>query len=94
MSDSNQRRLRDAASGPGTLISEGCKIEGLMTGGEGADAGTSIWTAEFWKELGAALWAVGGELWLGGLVIGVVTGALAYVATYYGVQVYRRARGA
>ena len=32
MSDSNKRRLRDAASGPGTLISEGCKIEGLMTG--------------------------------------------------------------
>ena len=33
MSDSNKRRLRDAAVGPGTLISEGCKIEGLITGG-------------------------------------------------------------
>lgn len=33
MSDSNKRRLRDAAAGPGTLISEGCKIEGLITGG-------------------------------------------------------------
>jgi cytoskeletal protein CcmA (bactofilin family) len=32
MSDSNKRRLRDAAGGPGTLISKGCKIEGLMTG--------------------------------------------------------------
>ena len=32
MSDSKQRRLRDAASGPGTLISAGCKIEGLVTG--------------------------------------------------------------
>lgn len=32
MSDSNKRRLRDAASGPGTLISEGCKIEGLVSG--------------------------------------------------------------
>lgn len=32
MSDSKKRRLRDAASGPGTLISEGCKIEGLVTG--------------------------------------------------------------
>ena len=32
MSDSNKRRLRDAAGGPGTLISQGCKIEGLMTG--------------------------------------------------------------
>lgn len=32
MSDSNKRRLRDAAGGPGTLISEGCKVEGLLTG--------------------------------------------------------------
>ena len=32
MSDSKQRRLRDAATGPGTLISEGCKFEGLLTG--------------------------------------------------------------
>ena len=26
------RRLRDIATGPGTLISEGCRIEGLVTG--------------------------------------------------------------
>jgi cytoskeletal protein CcmA (bactofilin family) len=32
MSDSKARRLRDSAGGPGTLISEGCKIEGLLTG--------------------------------------------------------------
>jgi cytoskeletal protein CcmA (bactofilin family) len=32
MSDSKMRRVRDAASGPGTLISESCKIEGLITG--------------------------------------------------------------
>lgn len=32
MSDSNNRRLRDAASGPGTLISEGCKVEGMLRG--------------------------------------------------------------
>ncbi|MFT5500736.1 MAG: cytoskeletal protein CcmA (bactofilin family) [Woeseiaceae bacterium] len=32
MSDSNKRRLRDAASGPGTLISEGCKINGAISG--------------------------------------------------------------
>ena len=32
MSDSKNRRLRDAASGPGTLISEGCKIEGYISG--------------------------------------------------------------
>ena len=32
MNDSKARRLRDSAGGPGTLISEGCKIEGLLTG--------------------------------------------------------------
>jgi cytoskeletal protein CcmA (bactofilin family) len=32
MSDSQSRRLRDRSSGPATLISEGCKISGLITG--------------------------------------------------------------
>ena len=32
MSESKNRRLRDSASGPGTLISEGCKFEGYLTG--------------------------------------------------------------
>jgi len=32
MSDRSKRRLRDAASGPGTLISAGCKVEGLLSG--------------------------------------------------------------
>ena len=32
MNDSRLRRLRDQAPGPATLISEGCKIKGLITG--------------------------------------------------------------
>jgi cytoskeletal protein CcmA (bactofilin family) len=32
MSDSRLRRTRDSASGPATLINEGCKIVGLITG--------------------------------------------------------------
>lgn len=32
MSDSNKRRIRDANGGPGTLISEGCKITGKVSG--------------------------------------------------------------
>lgn len=32
MNDSQARRLRDRQSGPTTLISEGCKITGLITG--------------------------------------------------------------
>lgn len=32
MNDPQSRRLRDRTSGPATLISEGCKISGLITG--------------------------------------------------------------
>lgn len=32
MSESKTRRLRDFSGSPGTLISEGCKIEGSVTG--------------------------------------------------------------
>lgn len=32
MSERKKRRLRDAASGPGTLISEGCKFCGTLSG--------------------------------------------------------------
>ena len=61
MIDTKKRRLRDAASGPGTLISEGCKFEGMLTGSghfmingevEGAcDIAGSITLAKdgFWK---------------------------------------------
>ena len=33
MSESRFRRLRDGAGGPPTLINEGCKIAGVITGG-------------------------------------------------------------
>ena len=32
MTESRLRRLRDRSSGPATLINEGCKISGLVTG--------------------------------------------------------------
>jgi cytoskeletal protein CcmA (bactofilin family) len=32
MNDAQSRRLRDRSSGPATLISEGCKIAGVITG--------------------------------------------------------------
>ena len=32
MNDSQSRRLRDRSAGPATLISEGCKITGMITG--------------------------------------------------------------
>lgn len=32
MTDADKRRIRDANGGPGTLISEGCKIKGTIAG--------------------------------------------------------------
>lgn len=32
MTEANKRRIRDASSGPGTLISEDCKIKGGVSG--------------------------------------------------------------
>lgn len=32
MAELKKRRIRDAPAGPGTLISEGCKIKGAITG--------------------------------------------------------------
>ena len=32
MSESNKRRIHDKAGGPATLISEGCKVEGVISG--------------------------------------------------------------
>ncbi len=32
MSEANKRRIRDASAGPGTLISNGCKIKGTISG--------------------------------------------------------------
>ena len=33
MSEANKRRIRDTRAGPGTLISEDCKIKGSISGG-------------------------------------------------------------
>ena len=32
MNDADKRRIRDASAGPGTLISEGCRIKGALSG--------------------------------------------------------------
>lgn len=47
---------------------------------------------DFWHTVGTVLWSVGGELWLGGLMVGFTLGAAFYPLTYWGVQAYRRAR--
>lgn len=65
--------------------------------GQGAAASSDwtnqIFTGEFWKGLGSTLAAMGAELWVGSLILGVLAGMLAYPLTVVSVRVYRRARG-
>ncbi|MGB0678175.1 MAG: DUF2062 domain-containing protein [Polyangiales bacterium] len=49
--------------------------------------------AAFWRRLGSALLGVGGELWVGSLVVGGVNAVLGYVLTYWGVLSYRKRLG-
>ncbi len=52
-----------------------------------------IWTKEFWSDLGTTLGSMGAELWVGALLLGLLTGALCYPVTFFGVRAFRRARG-
>lgn len=68
-------------------------IERLM----GSDTGwewSRLFEGAFWQEVGTTFWALGAELWVGGLVVGAALGAIAYPLTLWGVRAYRRARGA
>lgn len=49
-----------------------------------------LFDAEFWSAAMDAFVAMGAELWVGSIVVGVVAGALGYWATYKAVLAYRR----
>lgn len=50
-------------------------------------------TAAFWRQVWDVFWALGADLWMGSLVLGLVTGVPAYFLTLWGVRAFRRARG-
>ena len=53
-----------------------------------------ITSAEFWNLLFDLFVALGAELWVGCIFVGLVLGALGYWATYEGVKAYRRRQAA
>jgi len=67
--------------------------ERLETNVSGQSWMEDIFTAEFWSDLGATLVQMGGELWLGSLVMGVLMGIPCYFLTLWAVRSYRRAKG-
>jgi uncharacterized protein (DUF2062 family) len=54
---------------------------------------TDMWTAAFWEDAFTTLASMGTELWLGSVILGVVTGLIGYFLTLWGVRILRRARG-
>jgi len=50
-------------------------------------------TLAFWQQVLDVFVALGADLWMGSLVLGLVTGVPAYFLTFWGVKAYRRARG-
>ncbi len=77
------------ASGDGESQAE---LASLISNAPGADL--PLWerltSADFWNMLFELFVALGVELWVGCLVVGLVTGVLGYWATYVGVKAYRR----
>lgn len=51
-----------------------------------------LFTTRFWGVVFDAIVAMGAELWIGCLVIGLGAGAVAYAATYWGVIRFREVR--
>ena len=47
-------------------------------------------SADFWSSVGEAMAQLGGELWLGSLISGLVLGVPAYALALWGVRAYRR----
>ena len=56
-------------------------------------AAGSVWegllSADYWKQIGQLVVDLGYELWFGGLIVGVLLGAVMYPLAYRGVIAYR-----
>ncbi len=52
--------------------------------------GPGLLDAAFWSRLWEVAVALGGEVWVGSLLLGLVTGVPGYALAYWGVREYRR----
>ncbi len=44
----------------------------------------------FWKEIGTSVWSKGPELWLGSLILGLMSAVAGYFLTYYFIIKHRK----
>ena len=70
------------------------QLQGALDNANANAAETSlwedIWTSEFWEQGWETMKALGGELWLGSLVIGVALAIPAYFVTHAAVRRWRK----
>lgn len=66
-------------------------IARLVDGPPGQDKAflERMFDAEFWYAAVDLLRSIGVELWVGSIVVGLLTGVIGYWATYYGIVAYR-----
>ncbi|MEM1418042.1 MAG: DUF2062 domain-containing protein [Myxococcota bacterium] len=69
------------------------RFRDALTSAESSAGESGVLTYEFWRNLARILVDIGLELWVGGLVVGLVMSVPMYVLTRWGVRAYRRARG-
>ncbi len=72
----------------------GQEIIDRLAGAEESFSVSRMVEGDFWGEIFRTMWELGAELWLGGVLVGVVLGGIFYPVTIFAVNAYRRARGA
>lgn len=86
-------RVGAFALGTDDDLSRGERIIEELVGAESGWEWGRLFELAFWEQLGSTLVDLGGELWLGGLIVGAGLGAIFYPITIWAIQIYRRARG-
>lgn len=62
----------------------------LASQGTGGNLWTDIWTADFWEGALELMLSMGGELWLGSIILGLAFGVPLYGLTRMGIRAFRR----
>ncbi|GJM25001.1 MAG: hypothetical protein DHS20C16_14160 [Phycisphaerae bacterium] len=70
-------------------VGQAAVLDKLATSTSGSGFFANLFNAEFWSGLFSLMLELGGELWLGCIIVGVVSGLTMYFLTRWGVTTYR-----
>ncbi len=75
--------------GSNALAGQAAVIEKLKSFGDGGGFLANFFSADFWYSILQLMLELGGELWLGCIIVGLVGGLIMYFLTRWGVTTYR-----